>query len=256
MRVSLALMVFASGCGYADYEMRLNESRKYYAYLEKVEQSLAPKWVVPGNLMDLRVPKQFMLIPPPPPPPKDDENAEAPIDQRQPDYVNLVLPELFGAWQANLKVSQNGKVEELKGYIYTLSNYWEFAGDHAVDAGSFTTKVKDLLADKLGVAEAETATESYPKVAASYRPQLTYEVSRFKKVQIEDANYSFEVYSRTQGSIIGVIVVVLPDQLDTSQKVSERIPMMLETFNFTRTPPKAGAEKNAPAQQNQAGPSF
>ena len=219
-RVAIALALFASGCGYADYQLRLNESRNYYAYLDKIEQSLAPKWVAPGNLMELRVPKQFILIPPPPPPPKDDEKAEQPIDQRQPAYVNLTLPGLFGAWEATLKVSNNGKSEELKGYIYTLSNYWEFAGEHAADAGEFTSKLKDLLADKLGVPEKDSRTESHPKMPASYRPQLAYEACSFKEKEIDGSKYSFEVYSRTQGSIIGVIVIVLPDGLDQSQKVS------------------------------------
>ena len=32
--------------------------------------------------------------------------------------------------------------------------------------------------------------------------------------------------------------------------------MMLETFNFTKAPPKIGADKNIPQQQNQNGPAF
>lgn len=254
LSVSMALTVFVSGCGYADYELRLTESKNYYAYLDKVEQSMAPKWVAAGNLMDLRVPKQFLMIPPPPPPPKDEENPEPPIDQRQPDYVNLTFPGMFGAWEASFKGTSNGKGGELKGYIYALSNYWEFAGKNATDAGNFTAQLKELMAEKLHAAEPETKPESYPKAAKSYRPQITYDVSSFKNVEIDGTNYSFDVYSRTLGSIIGVIVVVLPEGSDP--KVLERIPMMLETFNFTRVPPKAGAEKNAPAPQNQNAPAF
>ena len=62
---SAAIFLLVAGCGYAEYEARLAETKKYYAYLEKIEQSLSGKWSAAGNLMDLRVPNQFIPIPPP-----------------------------------------------------------------------------------------------------------------------------------------------------------------------------------------------
>lgn len=257
-RTSLLLVVLISGCGYAEYEFRLNESKKYYAYLDKIEQSLAPRWASPGNVLELRVPRQFNQIPAPPPPPKDDDGAEQPIDQRQPDYLktNFKFPGLFGAWEAPFKVTSREGVEERKGYIYALSNYWEFAGEHANDAPEFTNHLKEELAQKLRVAESDPRTETYPKVVPAYRPQLTYDVCSFKGKEIDGVNYSFDVYSRTNGSVIGVIVVVLPEGMDSPQKLLERIPLMLETFVVTKTPPKAGANANQPVQQNPGGAAF
>ena len=81
---SLSLMLLLSvtaGCGYAEYETRLSETKKYYAYLDRIEQSLAPKWIVPGNLMELRVPNQFSLIPPPQPIKKEDGTVEETFDR-------------------------------------------------------------------------------------------------------------------------------------------------------------------------------
>ena len=255
--VSLALLLYIGGCGYSEYEMRLNESKKYYSYLDKVEQSLAPKWVVPGNLMELRVPRQFNLIPPPPPAAPEDENAEKPIDPRQPDYVNLLFPGLFGAWEATFKVVKtDSSAEERRGYIYALSNYWEFAGEHAVDAGEFVTTLKDLLAEKLKIPMSDPRPEVYPTLSGSYHAQIPYDVCSFKGKEIDGVNYTFEVFARTQGSVIGVIVTVLPEAMESPQKVSERIPLMLETFNFTKTPPKAGAEPNAPVQPAAGGAAF
>lgn len=257
-RASLLLILSAiGGCGYSEYEMRLNESKRYYAYLDKVEQSLAPKWSLPGNLMELRVPKQFMLIPPPPPAATGDENAERPIDQRQPDYVNLILPGLFGAWEATFKVVKtDGTPDDRKGYIYALSNYWEFAGENSVDAGEFVTTIRDLLAEKLKLPVTDVRQEAYPKTAGSYHSQVPYDVCSFRGKEIDGVNYTVDVYARTQGSIIGIIITVLPETIDSQQKVSERIPLMLETFKFTKTPPRAGADPNAPAQNAAPGAAF
>ncbi len=250
--VSLATLIFVSGCGYAEYETRLNESKKYYAYLDRIEQSLAPKWLVAGNLMELRVPRQFSLIPAPLPTQKDDGTIEAPaVDPRQPDYLNLILPGLFGAWEAPFKVMKpNGTAEDRKGYIYVLSNYWELAGERPADAGAFVENLKNLLSENLRIQPSDERTEVHPKVMPAYQAQLQYDACAFKGKPIDGVNYTFETYSRTNGSVIATLVLVLPEGMDSPQKVSERIPMMLESFSFTKNPPKAGADKNGPAQPN------
>ena len=256
-RTFAAILLLVSGCGYAEYEIRLAETKKYYAYLDRIEQSLAVKWIAPGNLMELRVPRQFGPILPAPLIQKEDGSFEQPsIDPRQPDYLNLIFPELFGAWESVFKVAKgNGTTEDRKGYIYALGNYWELAGEHANDAGEFANNLKAFLAERLQItpADGEPKQQVYPKVVPAYQVQAVYDVCSFKGKNIDGTNYTFEVFSRTQGSVIGVIVVVLPEGLEMQQKVNERIPMMLESFNFTTTPPKAGSDKFGPVQGN-AGP--
>jgi hypothetical protein len=244
-----SLLIVICGCGYAEYEARLAETRKYYAYLDKIEQSLGPKWAA-GNLMDLRVPKQFSPIPPPAPVQKEDGTVEpASIDPRQPDYLNLNFPELFGAWESVFRVAKgNGATEDHKGYIYVLSNYWELAGERATDAGDFTNHLKTYLADTLQIPATDETVQVHPKVNPAYQAQISYDTFSFKGKNINGTNYTFEVYSRKSGSVIGVVIVALPEGIESPQKVNERIPMMLETFNLTSTPPKMGADKNQPAQ--------
>lgn len=242
------------GCGYGEYELRLNESRKYYAYLDKIEQSLSPKWAASGpsgNVMDLRVPRQFLLIPAPQPVKKPDGTLEYPeIDPRQPDYISLKLPGLFGAWYSDFVVARtDGSKEDRKGYIYALSNYDELAGEHAVDAGEFVTTMKTLFTETLGVPISDERTEVHPKVLPAYQVQVSYDAFSFKGKNIEGVNYTFDVFSRAQGSVISALVIVLPEGMESPQKVTERIPMMLESFNFTRVPPKPGATTTAPAAQ-------
>ena len=245
---SAGLFLFVAGCGFAEYEARLAETKKYYAYLDKIEQSLSPKWTAAGNLLDVRVPNQFTPIPPAPLIQKEDGTFEqAAVDPRQPDYLNLMFPELHGAWESVFKVAKGGGVtEDRKGYIYALSNYWELAGDRANDAGDFVNSLKVYLSEKLQIPVSDETIQVHPKVSPAYQVQSTFEACSFKGKDIDGTNYTFEVYGKKIGSVIGVIVVVLPEGIENAQKINERIPMMLESFNFTSTPPKIGSDKNAP----------
>ena len=260
------LLLFVMGCGYAEYEQRLGETRKYYAYLDRIEQSLAPKpkWTDPQKILELRVPRQFVPIPPAPLIKKDDGTYEQPsIDPRQPDYLNLNFPELIGAWDSVFKVAKgNGVTEDHKGYIYALSNDWELGGERATDAGEFVSRLETYLTDTLQIPAApqpkDRQPEIYPKTSPAYQVQLSYDHFSFPGKNINDTNYTFEVYSRKSGSVIGVLVLVLPEGIDTQQKINERIPMMLESFTVTPNPPTQASDKNSPAQGNpvQTAPGF
>lgn len=256
--VPTALLLFVAGCGYSQYEARLTESKNYYAHLDRIEQALAPKWTSQNSVLELRVPRQFVLIPPPQPIKKDDGTLEFPaIDPRQPDYVNLLFPELYGAWETNLKVAKkDGTAEDRKGYIYALSNYWELAGEKPDQAVEFFNNLKAMMSDKLGVPATDEPAFVYPKTLPAYQPQVTYDKCIFKEKDIEGVSYSFDVYARRSGSVMGVIVIVLPDGMDAPQKINERIPYMLGSFTVTSIPPKAGADKNAAPQQAAPGVQF
>ena len=49
-RVAMLMMLILSGCGYADYDMRLNETKKYWTYLDTIERLLAGKWTAPSAM--------------------------------------------------------------------------------------------------------------------------------------------------------------------------------------------------------------
>lgn len=247
----------AFGCGYDTYELRLKQTKEYYNYLERVEANLAPKWGDGRGILEMRVPRQFVPIPPPPPPVKREDGTDEPpgVDPRQPDYVNLIFPELLGAWEAPVEVSlANGGRETRKAYIYALSNYWTLVGENAVDAPLFTKSLTEMIGAELQETATEEPPELHPK-PGTYLPSASYNVFRFKPkpitLQVEDrrtsVNYIFEVYERQNGDIQCPLVVVLPEGIDPSAKINERIPMMLEYVNPTKTPPRAGANKAPPA---------
>ena len=245
--------ILFAGCGYSEYEARLNESKKYYAYLDKVEQFLAPKWSAPEIGMELRVPRQFFLIPPPQEQKLEDGTIVKPVgDPRQPDYLDLTFPELYGAWEAPFTVLKpEGAVEERKGYLYVLCNYWQLTGQQSSDAGQFLTTLKAYLTDKLQITPVDERTEYQPAGYPAYQPQKAYEAFTYKGKDINGVNYTFEVYSRVNGSITGVIILVTPEGMESPQRLSERLPLMLGSFNFTNQPPQPGMDRNS-TQQNAA----
>jgi hypothetical protein len=256
------LLTAIGGCGYAEYESRLNETRKYYAYLDRIEQALAPKWVAEGNVMELRVPRQFTLIPPPQPVEREEGVTEAQIiDTRQPDYFDLKFPGLLGAWQAMFNVAKPDGTQECRGYIYALSNYSLLVGKQAAEEVAFVDKLKKLMQDAFDREVKDEPPETFPPgiPISQYQPQFTYDVFSCKGVEIDGIKRTFEVYSRAQGSIVGAIVVVLPMDMEMPQKVSERIPSMMASFQFTKDPPQPGTATgsgSAPASTPPAGGGF
>lgn len=255
----LAGMLFLSvvgGCGYAQYEARLKETKQYYAYLDRIEQSLGRKWIVPGGLMEMRVPNQFVLIPPPQPVTNEDGKVEEPtIDPRQPDYLNLRFPELFGAWEAKFTAARpDGSTEDRKGYIYAMCNYWNLAGDRVADASKFVDELKTIMSQSLLVDPTDEHVELQPSGIPVYQQQQSFDVCSFKGVDLEGTKYTFEVYSRANGSVIAAIVIALPESMDSPQRVTERVPMMLGTLQFTKDPPRPGADKAGSSQPAAAAP--
>ena len=262
-RVWMAAMVGALslagavGCGYEAYELRLKQSKDYYNYLEKVEANLGPKWGDGRGILEVRVPKQFVPIPPPQPIKREDGELEMPaVDPRQPDYVNLIFPELLGAWEAPVEITlADGGRETRKAYIYAVSNYWTLISENPGDAQFFTKSLTELIGVALEQPPKETPeTEMHPK-PGTYLPSASYNVFRFASKpitqQVEDrrtsVNYTFEVYERVNGDIQCPLIVVLPEGIDPREKINERIPMMLEYVIPTKTPPRPGANKIAPA---------
>lgn len=250
----------AVGCGYDTYELRLKQTKDYYNYLEKVEANLAAKYGDGLIVLEMRVPRQFVPIPPPPRPAKREDGGEdpPPVDLRQPDYLTLNFPQLVGAWEASVEVSvAGGGRETRKAYIYALSNYWQLIGENPGEAQNFTKSLVELIGAALEQTVNETPeTEMHPK-PGTYLPTASYNVYRFKPkpITLQDGgnakvNYIFEVYERQNGDIQCPLVVVVPEEVDSREKINERIPMMLDYFKPTTIPPRPGADKAAPVGAN------
>lgn len=256
-----------SGCGYDTYELRLKQTKDYYSYLERVEANLATKWADGRGILEMRVPKQFVQIAAPQPFKREDGEMEMPaVDPRQPDFINLALPELLGTWVASVDITlADGTQERRNAYIFAVSNYWMFAGENAGESLNFTKSLNELIGAALEDTAKEEPPEMHPK-PGTYLPSANYTVTRFNPKPITQqfetrsttVNYVFEVYLRENGDVQCPIVVALPEGIDQREKINERIPMMLDYVNPTKTPPKPGVNKDAPAAaaQGPAGGGF
>ena len=171
-RVCLALVVlaavcFVSGCGSKTYEERLDKTKSYYKFIERLNQNLGAPYAENGVV--LRTPKQFVSVPKPrrSVPAGNDESGEGEeastdetngesadafadspfgqdpedVDPRLPDHIDFELPGLLNVWSADLSTfnAGSGAAESAKGYLYLLGNYeyWQ------------TYKTKNQIGDPL-----------------------------------------------------------------------------------------------------------
>lgn len=279
-RVCLAIMmVTLAGCGAELYEHRLAQTQLYFEYIDLVNRNLGAPWQSQG--VEARLPHEFRLIPPPPPKPEEEPaaegeeaeesttgeaEAEEPIDDpRQPDYVNLELPGLVGAWTAQVPVEVEGKIERRPAYLYILTNgvYWS-AGKND-EAIGFHTTVAERLGNALDTYLEESAWSSvkFPKgqgfvepkayTAAEVRPQqpvdLTPDDTSYDEIPID-----VRVWLAQAGDIQGVILLVVPRNLDPQFKLAERIDLFLE--NLKISPQKPAPTKPGSAAPAGPGPTF
>ncbi|MFH1300336.1 MAG: hypothetical protein ABIK07_04680, partial [Planctomycetota bacterium] len=118
-----------NGCGTETYEQRLKETDQYFAYVDARNQALSGNWSSPT--VKMRVPVEFKEITAPKPAPAKDSEGSEPtdpepadpepvqtVDPRQPDYINLVLLGLEGAWRVDVPVDLDNETVERPAYLY------------------------------------------------------------------------------------------------------------------------------------------
>jgi hypothetical protein len=253
--VGLIVTAVAAGCGRATYEHRLDESKRYFTYLDKLNQNLSAPWIGKGVI--LRVPKQFEVIPPPKPKAakkkkgekdaKDEPAAaeapeEEPRDPRQPSYADLTFPGLQGAFFSQLAVG--GKARE-KGYLYVLTN-GDLLGKKGSDekAAAFNRDVIHTIAQAVGQADPASdklASNPVPKGEAWVLPRTFKVVRPAFAATIYGKDYRIEVYNCKQEKNEVSLVYVLPESVSPTEKLGTNIDLSLETLQLTKLVPSNAA---------------
>ncbi len=243
-------LLLLTGCGLQTYENRLEETKRYYAYLEKIDSNLAPAWKE-GPIDELRVPMQFRPIRKPAPVKNEDgELEDDPIDPRQPNYISLELPGLLGAWEAPFDIVLDGKKQPRKGYIYVVSNYSMFNSELAGQAPDFMRTLLGTISDRLSLPPVELSSgerEQYPKLKAdAYTAQNTFDAYHFKsdELLVDGVPYTIDVYTNLQKDMQVDVLLVLPVGIDAQAKMFERVPLMLERLKIDpkKRPSRAGGK--------------
>ncbi|MGQ0634685.1 MAG: hypothetical protein ACT4QC_08745 [Planctomycetaceae bacterium] len=231
-RFFLPLAWLLAGCGADEYDHRLDNTRILYQHIEKLTENLKGEWSDDEVGVRLRVPKQFEMIPAPPRPAKSaGAAAQAPVaDPRQPRYLNLELPGLRGAFAARLAiVGANNARAQADGHLYVLSNHGS-----ADKAATFHDDVVRLVCDAARVtppAKNEWKREQFPGRRDSFVAQVSYDVvSPVSAALVGGVQTQLQIDLFRQGEVQVALVWMIPKDVDTSEKLGERIPMCLETL--------------------------
>jgi hypothetical protein len=229
--VILIIAVLAVGCGREAYERRLQETSHYFAYLDKLNQNLAPPWA--GKGVQLRVPKSFIVVPVP-----QKKKKGAPADERdprQPSFADITFPGLQGAFISDLVVA--GKKNPEKGYLYVLTNS-ELLGRKGSDekAAAFNHAVLHTIAEAVGQPDPppdKLVNNPIPKGEA-WGAKRTFKVVRPGfPASINGNDYRIEVFNTKQDKNQISLVYVLPE--NASPKLANNIDLSLETLLVTQS---------------------
>jgi len=239
------LCLSATGCGAKTYEGRLQETAKYFSYLDKLNQNLKEEWR--GSGIQIRVPKQFELMPPPPKPAGGKTGKKVPRreqprhDPRQPDYLKFAIPGLIAAWKAAVDVEDHGA--KVPAYIYIASNYpiWIEEGG-AKRAGRLHEDFSDRLAGALGKPlpdPKEWSEENFPpRGKKGYVSRKAYTTITFTPDRrIHGVITEFAVYLYQVKDIQIVILTVIPRDVSRRENLSERTALCLETLKASGQKP-------------------
>jgi hypothetical protein len=249
-----------AGCGTEAYEARLKDTKAMFEHQEQLNQNLLAAWGDGETGVSLRVPKLFETLPPPakptvdpakekakeeakaaakkagkPPPEEEEEDEEEIIDNRQPTFMNIELPGLHGAFRAPLKVIGPGNTTiDGEGFVYVLTNHHLY--DQPDTAKEFRKHVVQVLSEGLHKTVEDSAwhDERFPTEArakASFVKSILY---RNVTVTSDDAIMGyvreFAAYQYEQGEIQVVVLFVYPKDVDPVERLTDRIPLCLETL--------------------------
>lgn len=248
--LSLALCAGACGCGTRTYLYRLNQTKRYHAYLERLNDNLHRPWSSIDQAVTLRVPLQFEVIPPPAAE-TDEEGNPLPIppsrDPRQPDFLGTHLPGLLGAWKTRqpLELVAGNRPARADAYMYVLSN-WELwkSAETAKSAVDFQTDLTGVLTSGLRVSLPEDdqwQTSRYPAAGGYVQPKEFISVTLSPPHPIHGAatDVFLHLYQtgRPGAEIQVAILFVIPQGYDSRQKLPERMALCLETLTVATEKP-------------------
>jgi hypothetical protein len=251
----LGLLIAAAlaGCGRETYLERFDDTKRYFAYEDKLNQYLTRvAWA--GKSFQLRVPKQFQPIATKTTK-KGEEAAEEEKDPRQPKYAELEFPGLQGAWQANFPLT--GGAGSGEGYLYLCSNYDLLGkkGDE-VKAKTFNADVVQRVATAFGQ-QAFTPPlskipifEFPPKAEEAFVDKRKFHVlSPGIPALVNDKQYRVRIFSYKKEKSPAQIslVYVLPDNIVQASTLDKAIDLSLETLVVTQEKPRSGTAKGAKA---------
>lgn len=245
--IGLLSLTAGTGCGRETYLERLDETKRYFAYEDRLNQCLTRvAWA--GKSFELRVPKQFAPIISTAKPGVEGEQR----DPRQPKFAEgLELPGLQGAWSAGFPLT--GGEGEGPAWLYLCSNFdfLEKKSDEA-KAASFNGDLIHRIAMAVGQPNQTPALEKLPSYEVPVKGEEAFVDKRKYKILspgigviVEDKPYRIRIYSYKKEKSPAQIslIYVLPDNIVQAANLDRAIDMSLETLVVTQDKPAPAAAK-------------
>jgi len=239
----------ACGCGTETYNHRLEETRKLFNYINRLNENLGPMWNNSG--VEIRMPRQLTEIPPPAMEINKEtgEMVQIGIDERQPQFSSEELPGLIGAWKGNVEAEVAGQDKPVPAYAYILSNAYLWGKGEPEDAAAFKDTAAAAVMDGLKLPlyeETDWKREDYPESSSGFIPQQSANVWVAKSDAVVDENapnlrYEASLHLFKNGDIQVAVLFVYPANINPHEHMSDRIGMALETIKISDELPKGGA---------------
>ncbi|MGE3317003.1 MAG: hypothetical protein AB7O26_17945 [Planctomycetaceae bacterium] len=235
----LLLAVIISGCGASTYEERLKESKDYFAFIQRYNDQLEKPWKDGVSGIELRVPKKLKPIPAVTTPAAEGE--EAPKDPRQPDYVELELPGLVGAWSVPVGTMVDGSPTAVNSYLYVLCNAVLLKSPNPpFPANEFHDEVVERLSNALGVPVPKPDVwidESFPRTATYVKPKPFHSLLLTPTEPVNGVPTEFKLYEYQSGDMRVSILAVMPQGATAKDNFLPILPLSLETLSVPPQPP-------------------
>jgi hypothetical protein len=224
------------GCFENDYQRRLDTANDYFRHQEFLDGNLGPTWY--GTGLSFRLPKLFEFLAPPEPVAvgegavgegavkeagEPEKRPAGQIDRRQPDYLELELAGLSGAWRASTTV--DGKAAS--AYAYLMTNQVLPAGSNPAE---FTNKlIEDLVsAAKLTVNPESWENVSFPKQSSFVTPVAYQTTDQESAREVGGNRMRYKIYRHQAGDLQIVILFVIP--VKSADPLLDMLPYSLETL--------------------------
>ncbi len=245
--------LFAAGCGADTYQERLNQTRKYFEYLDQVNVALGKAVKLDG--FEIRVPKLFDQLAPAAVP-KEGEAAEQlvpDVDPARLGYFSNVMPEgVMASWKGTVRTEGPGQSDgEAPAYLHLLSNWqrWiEKQTNNDIEPPRYLSDLANQVANALNL-QADTSDSPWDwEMMRGSSPYVGKKKIESITIELTEHNPPLEVhfYKTEAKDVHCALLLILPKAIDPREKMEARIKLTLETLKLPGAPPQKAPPKGAP----------
>lgn len=253
---SLLLLGILTGCGIQQYDERINAADAYYAFLGRQNEVLDSLWHDPETGIEIRPPKKLQLLSPPAIP--ADGSPGPAHDPRQPNYLDVQLPGLVGAWQGTVSADIGGVQQSVPAYFYVMSNIHLLQQPGMKDsAGNFFDEVLNALCQGLKIQKPDKERweiKNYPS-QGTYAAQKSIESTLLEPSEpINNVRTDFYLYEHANGDVQVSLLFVVPEGMNRTEMLDRARTISLETLSVPAAVPapvaSTGEGAAAPARSS------